>query len=115
MTAIRFQINRETIMHDITIEEWEAMERAQDGDAKIYRLRPVLARFVVGEDGKLIPQEQALKEMGKIPFDEFMKDVFTAFFDALKDSAVPNASGSSSKLPSEASTPASPSPDGSQP
>jgi hypothetical protein len=113
MTTIRFQINEETAYKQIATEEWEAMERAQDGDVKIYRLRPVLARFMVDEEGKPLTQEQALKISGKMPFDEFMGDVFPAFFEALRSAAVPKANGNSSNQLSPASTPASEFPIGS--
>jgi hypothetical protein len=99
---IRFQINRDTVRTQISTEEWEAMERAQDGELRIYRLRPVLARFMVAEDGTPIPHAQALRELGKVPLEEFVTDVFGAFFKALQDTAVPKVSASLSSSPSEA-------------
>lgn len=116
MTTVRFQINRETILKDISTEEWEAMEMAQDGEVKIYRLRPVLARFVVDEaTGKVMPQSLAMKKLGKIPFEEFMSDVFKAFFETLQNLAVPNTNGGSLNKPSEADGQTSESPIGSAP
>ena len=105
-TVIRFQINRGEVMKAISTEEYEAMEMAQDGDAKIYRLRPVLARFMVNDKGEAIPHAAALRTLGKLPFDEFMRDVFPAFFKTLQETAVPNESGGSSKPPLEADLPA---------
>jgi len=108
--VIRFLINKSTIQKDLTTEEWEGLERAQDGEARVYLLRPLLARFVVDDKGKPVPKELALRQLGKIPVDEFLKDVVYAFVNAMKESAVPNASGRPSSLDSEASsTPPSPS------
>jgi hypothetical protein len=109
MTVIRFQIDRNSVLKSISTEEFEAMEMAQDGDAKIYRLRPVLARFMVGEDGKIIEHVRAMRTLAKLPFEEFMQDVCPAFFKALQETAVPNPSGGSSKPPLEADTLPSPS------
>lgn len=111
-TVVRFQIDRNSVFKSISTEEYEAMERAQDGDAKIYRLRPVLARFMVGEDGNILEHTRAMQTLAKLPFEEFMRDVFPAFFKTLQETAVPNQSGGSSQPPSEASTQASPSLDG---
>lgn len=114
MTVIRFRIDKETAPKSISTEEWEAFEMAQDGDVKIYRLRPVLARFLVDEQGQAIPHAQALRTLGKLPIEEFMTDVFSAFFDALKGAAVPKVNGNSLSLPSD-QPPASEFPAGSQP
>jgi hypothetical protein len=112
--TIRFQINKETILKSISTEEWEAMEMAQDGEAKIYRLRPLLARFMVDDEGKPIEHKAALKTLGKLPFEEFMSDVFQAFFKALQGTAVNPQNGNSLSLPSAANTPPSEFPAGSQ-
>src|SRR5215216_1712851 len=111
---IRFQVNAKTFQDEISTEEWEAMEMAQDGQPRIYRLRPILARYVVGEDGKIMSQEGGLKVMAKIPLGEFLRDVFPAFFETLNGIAVPKATGTPSPLPLPVSS-AVASPDGSQP
>ncbi len=101
---IKFQVNKKTIQDEISTEEWEAMEMAQDGTPRIYRLRPILARFVLGDDGKIMTQADGLKLMAKMPLSEFMRDVFPAFFNALNGTAVPNTSGTPSMSPSTASS-----------
>jgi hypothetical protein len=111
-TVVRFQIDRNAVLKSISTEEYEAMEMAQDGDAKIYRLRPVLARFMVGEDGNLLEHGRAMRQLAKLPFEEFMRDVFPAFFKALQSAAVNPTSGDSLQPLSEANMQASPSLDG---
>jgi hypothetical protein len=113
---IRFQVNPETIYREISTEEWEAMERAQDGKPRIYQLRPILARFVVGDDGAMLTQEQGMELMRKLPIYDFLHDVFPAFFETLRDGAIPKANGAASSSPLPVSFPqtATP-PDGSQP
>lgn len=98
---IRFRVNAETIYKEISTEEWEAMERAQDGKPRIYQLRPILARFVVGEDGNTLPQEKGMELMRTIPIHDFLNDVFPVFFKTLSEGAIPKASGmpSTSLLP----------------
>src|SRR3990172_1982968 len=107
--VIRFLINKDTIKKDLSTEEWEALERAQDGEARIYHLRPLLARFVVDDKGKPVLRAQALRQLGAMPLEEFLTDVVAAFTNAMKETAVPNASGRPSNSDSEAiSTPPSP-------
>ena len=112
MTVIRFRFD----MNDrgLTWEDYETIEMAQDGVVKMHRLRPLVARFMTGENGQYLPHKQAMDVLGKLPLDE-VKDVFQKFTQAVQDAAVPNASGGSLPPPSEADTPVSPSPDGSQP
>src|SRR3989304_1560917 len=50
---IRFLINREKL--GLTWEEYETIELAQEGDVKMRRLRPLVARFMVGEDNQPLP------------------------------------------------------------
>ena len=108
---IRFLINREKI--GLTWEEYETIELAQDGDVKMRRLRPVVARFMVDEKDQPLPHSQALAILGALPMEE-VKDVFEQFANAMRESAVPNASGRPLNSDSEASlTP--PSPTGAEP
>jgi hypothetical protein len=113
---IRFQVNPKTIYREISTEEWEAMERAQDGKPRIYQLRPILARYVIDEEGKRLTQDQGMELMRKLPILDFLQDVFPAFFQTLRDGAVPKANGAALNSPSPANTPqtATP-PDGLQP
>jgi hypothetical protein len=103
-TQITFRVNPETIYKEISTEEWEAMERAMDGKPRIYQLRPILARFVVGVDGNLLPQDKGMEAMRAIPIHDFLNDVFPAFFKTLSEGAVPNASASRLGSHLEAST-----------
>lgn len=77
------------------------MERAMDGEPRIYLLRPILARYLIDEGGMYIPQAAAMKRLAKLPLDEFLDDVFKPFFEALNETAVPNVSGNSLSLRSE--------------
>jgi hypothetical protein len=114
--SIKFQVNAETIYKEISTEEWEAMERAMDGSPRIYQLRPILARFVIDEDGKRLTQEQGMNLMRTLPIHDFLQDVFPTFFKTLQEGAVPNGKGLASSSPSPASTPRTETPpDGSQP
>ena len=89
-------------------EEYEAIEMAQEGEVKLYRLRPLMARFMVDENRKPLPHDAAKKILGKIPMGEF-SNVTMQFVDAFKDSAVPPPSGEPLKSPLEApSVPLSP-------
>jgi hypothetical protein len=109
--VIRFRFNRSD--PGLTWEEYEAIEMAQEGELKLRRMRPLVARFMIDEQGGSIPHKQALDILGKLPLEE-VKDVFTKFAEALQDTAVPKASGNSLNSPSEA-TPPSGFPGGSQP
>jgi hypothetical protein len=101
---ITFRVNPETIYKEISTEEWEAMERAQDGKPRIYQLRPILARFVVGPDGNLLSQERGMESMRAIPIHDFLNDVFPAFFKTLSEGAVPKGNATQLASRSEAST-----------
>lgn len=99
MTNIYFDITEERI-NSMSIEDYEALERAQDGEVKLYKLRPVLCRFMANEDGSEIPYEEALKITSKLGIKEF-KSFIEQFFNAVKERAVPKANGSPLKSPSE--------------
>lgn len=105
---INFRVNAETIYKEISTEEWEAMERAMDGKPRIYQLRPILARYVVGADGNILPQEKGMEAMRTIPIHDFLNDVFPAFFKTLSDGAVPKGSATQLASPSAASTTTAP-------
>ena len=92
----------------MTWEEYETIELAQEGDVKMRRLRPVVARFMVDENNQPLPHPQALAILGKLTMDE-VKDVFEQFANAMRESAVPNETGRQLNSASEASlTPPSP-------
>lgn len=98
---IQFLIN-ETSVNNMTWEEYEAFERAQEGDVKLYRLRPILARFMLNGDG-FMEHEKAMKVLAKVPLGK-IKETINQFMDTLKGSVVPKETGTPSSLPSEVPT-----------
>jgi hypothetical protein len=108
-SMIRFLINKDKM--GLTWEEYETIELAQEGNVKLRNLRPLVARFMVDEASKPLPHKAAMAELGKLPLDE-INDVFTKFADAMRDTALPNTKGDSSKPLSEQALPASESPIG---
>ena len=108
---VQFHIDKDTI-NTMSWEEFEAFERAQDGDLKLYQIRPVLARFMVDTDGKHIDHKKAMQTLGKLPVDK-VQEVVEIFTEAIKDGVVPKASGNSLNSPSEAPSAVSEFPDGS--
>ena len=107
-TVIRFKIDRDK--NNMTWEDYETIELAQEGEVKLRLLRPLVARFMVDENGNPIPHKDAMKTLASLPLVE-VRDVFTQFANAFRETAVPNPSGGSSKPPSEV-VPPSESPDG---
>jgi hypothetical protein len=101
MDTIRFQINKDKT--GLTWEEYETIELAQEGDVKMRRLRPLVARFMVDEQGQPLPHKDAVDILGRLPLDE-IKDVFAKFTEAMTTSAVPLASGTTSTSPSLANS-----------
>ncbi len=88
---IRFHVSAEQAQ-SLSIEEYETIERARDGAVRMYQLRPVLARFMVDEEGKPVEHEQAMKTIGALPASE-IGNLMTAMSDALSEAAVPKGSG----------------------
>jgi hypothetical protein len=107
---IRFYINK-ALLESMAEEEYEAIEMAQEGEVKLYRLRPLMARFMVDENRKPLSHDLAKKILGKVPLGEF-SSVTMQFVDAFKELAVPNGSRSLSESPLSATSQA-PSPAGS--
>ena len=106
---INFHLTEESI-NGLSWEEYEVFERVQDGEAlKLYRLRPILARFMVDEKSLPIKHADALKTLAKIKMNE-IKDVITAFMEGMQNSTVPKVNGDSLKSPSEVEPMASESP-----
>ena len=113
MTDFYFYITEDAI-NDMEAADYEAFERAQDGDFKLYRVRPSIARFMVDQDNKPIPYAVALKQSEKMKMREVTKFV-TAFFEAMQNKAIPKTSGTPSEQPSTVPTVESRSPVGSPP
>lgn len=106
---IHFLINEQSV-NNMTWEEYETFERAQEGDVKLYRLRPILARFMLNGDG-FMEHKKAMDVLAKIPVGK-IKETVSAFMETVKGSAVPPTKGSESKSPSEATAADSLSPAG---
>ena len=96
---INFLITEQSV-NDMDIVDYEAFERAQDGDVKLYRLRPAITRFMVDKDNKPIPFDEAIKVSSKLKVKD-MKNFIQKFFEVMKQSAVPKANGDLSKSPLE--------------
>ena len=110
---IHFHLGVNTV-NTLTWEEYETFERLQDGEAlKLYRLRPVLARFVVDDNNLPVSHADAMKALGKVSMPQ-IKDVVAQFMANLKDSTVPKVSGDSLNSPSAPAPEVSESPAGSE-
>lgn len=99
---IHFHMN-EQLVNALTWEEFESLELAQDGQMKLYRIRPLLARFMMNGDGQVMDHGKAMLLLGKLPINE-ITGVINQFMAALKESTVPKENGNLSGSPSEAST-----------
>lgn len=80
----------------MSAEDYEAFERAQDGEIKMYRLRPAICRFMVDDNNNPIPHEQAMKMSGKMKVGQY-KDFIEKFFATMNDAAIPKVNGNGSK------------------
>lgn len=88
-------------------EDWETLERAEDGDMKLYRLRPLLARLMTEEDGTPMEHPVAMRQLARIPMNE-VPGVVEKFMTAMRNLAVPKENGNSSSpqlTPAEAEFP----------
>ena len=92
MSSIRFHVTKEGIQ-DLTVEEFEAIEMATDGDLKVYRVSPALARFVVDENGEPVPYLAAMRQLGQLCLRD-METVIREFGEATRAAAVPKENGS---------------------
>ena len=112
MSEINFHITEES-MNQMTWEEFEAFERVQEGDVKLFRLRPVLARFMTNGNGTYLEHKKAEKILGSLPMNK-IQETIELFMDVVRERAVPKANGNSSKQPSEQSSAVSEFPPGSE-
>jgi hypothetical protein len=94
MTEVHFYITKEKI-EALSVADFEAFERVQDGDTKIYRLRPAMCQFMVDENNVTVPIETALKITEKFSMGQ-LKEFVEQFFEAIKLASVPKANGSPS-------------------
>jgi hypothetical protein len=110
---ITFHLTEESI-NGLAWEEYEVFERVQDGEAiKLYRLRPVLARFMVDDNKQPLKHADAMKLLAKVEVKQ-IAEVVTSFIEGLTNSTVPKVSGDSLNSPSEAAPLVSESPAGSE-
>lgn len=100
--TLRFKLNADEIQK-WPEQDYEVLEMAQDGIVKLYRLRPIMARYLIDASDQYLPTAAALKQLGEIPIGDWPA-VVTQFVMGLQNAAVPNSSGSQSNLPSEASS-----------
>lgn len=110
MTDINFYITENSV-NSLTWEEYEAFERAQEGQMKLYQLRPVLARFMTNGDNKPLGHEVAMKILARLPLPK-IKEAINLFMQTLQDSTIPKVREDSSKLPSAPEAAVSESPAG---
>lgn len=96
---IHFRLS-ENAVNEMTWEEYEAFEMIQEGNVKLSRLRPILARFIVDDEGNPIPRAEAMKQLGAISIAQ-IKDVVAEFTSSLTATAVPKENGNSLNSPSE--------------
>lgn len=96
---VHFRITKELI-ESLPEKDYETIEMAQDGEIKLYKLRPLLARFVADANGNPIAHTTAMLQLGEIPLTQW-GDVVNQFANALKGTTVPNMSGNSLNSPSE--------------
>lgn len=92
---IQFYITEKAV-NEMSAEDYEAFERAQDGEIKMYRLRPAICRFMVDEHNNPIPHEQAMKISGKMKIIQY-KDFIEKFFQTMQDATISKGNGSNSK------------------
>ena len=102
LDVINFDMDRmKEGIEALTWEEYEYFERAQDGEAKLYQLRPVLARFMVDGDRKLLSHDRAMKLLGKVPVMQ-IQEITKRFYETMKGAAIPKENASPSSSPIEA-------------
>lgn len=91
MTQITFIITEEKI-NDLEWEDLEIIERMQEGEFKSsYRIRPLLAKFMVNGDGQTpVPYDDALKVLKKLKVGQ-IKETMEKFAKAMTDATVPKA------------------------
>jgi hypothetical protein len=95
----------------LTWDDRDTLEALNEGEVTSRGLHNLAARFMVDKDNNYLPHAQAKRILGKLTDDE-IQVVLGKFAEAIKESAVPNASGRPSPLPTTPASPASVSPIG---
>ena len=94
-----FYITKDAV-EEMEALEYEAFERAQDGEFRLYRIRPAIARFMVDENDKPIPYAIALKQSERMKLKD-VKQFVNSFFETMKDSTIPKENAKPSNSPLE--------------
>jgi hypothetical protein len=84
---IEIRMDKQRMLDLVTVDELVGL---QGGDFKA--IRDVLSRFVIGEDGNYLPEEEGLKIVGKLTIGKLM-DLGKGFLGRAEDLAVPPTSG----------------------
>lgn len=113
MTKIIFLFDEEKRKKRLRWKDLKTVEKLGKGGASFTDTQQLAARFMVGEDRNYLPTDTAIEILDELTQEE-IGDVLKQFTDAITESAVPKVSATPSPSPSQASTPASPSPDGLQ-
>lgn len=82
MTAIKFKFDG-SVKDVLTWDDIEILEEGRIGKAK-----NILARFIVDENDKPIPFEEAKKQLGKLKMGQ-IEETMQAFTVLMKEEAIP--------------------------
>jgi len=77
---IKFVVTK--ALDELTWDEWNALEQGISKQAK-----EILARFMVDEDDKPVPLDQALKILGSVKMKD-IAEVTGKFWSAMRENAV---------------------------
>jgi len=99
-TKIDFLIDMQNRRERMTWKYLKIVERMQKGTAGSEDIQILAAHFMVDDKDEYLSEEKAIKILDDLPQDEII-EVLGKFTEAISNSAVPKASGSNSRLPSE--------------
>jgi hypothetical protein len=94
---IRFFFNNEHRRKNMTWDDKETIEMIQEGERSQMnrRLKLLMAHFMVDENNQAIPEDVALKILGRLN-EEDQEEVARQFTETMQNSAVPPTNGSNS-------------------
>ena len=87
MAQINLHVDPELMGERITVDDYLGL---QEGD--LSASVEVLSKFVMGEDGELLPYDEGRRLVGQIPIND-LPDVIDEFTKSLKDAASPPEKG----------------------
>ncbi len=93
-TKIRLSVDFE----ELTWDDLETLEKIRSNQIPVAGLKTLAAHCMVDENGVPVPEDKALKILGKLKKKD-REEVLTKFFDAMQEALVPNPKGSDSTLP----------------